>query len=169
MNEQSKIKNEPRIRRNPFITALRDQMEHRALWLYFLCDEAEKAGQDPATFAPAAIRRCGDHQGANHRRAAGSSSLRRLQQVLFHHFAREIFEMKIVRCDDDHLDIDFHYCPLLRAWQTQGCPDAVCGKLCDYAMCGDAGIAAAFGCALELPQTIAHGDASCQLRFVRRD
>ena len=57
-------------------------------------------------------------------------------------FAQWVFEMDIKRCNDDHLDIDFHYCPLAKAWQKQGYSDG--GEirlLCDHAMFGDRGIA----------------------------
>ena len=37
------IKNEPKIK-NPLIVAIREQLEHRALWMYLLCDEAEEKG-----------------------------------------------------------------------------------------------------------------------------
>ena len=77
--------------------------------------------------------------------------------------------MDILRCDDDHLDIDFHYCPLVKAWQKQGCSDEEIAVLCDYAMCGDRGIGECFGVELDLPGTIAKGDATCQLRYVRRE
>ena len=76
--------------------------------------------------------------------------------------------MDIKRCDDDHLDIDFHYCPLVKAWQKQGCPDGELCKLCDWAMCGDRGIGKSYGVELDLPKTIARGDGVCQIRYVRR-
>ena len=50
------IHNEPKIK-NPLIVAIREQLEHRALWMYFLCDEARKKGLEPTEYAPAAIRR----------------------------------------------------------------------------------------------------------------
>ena len=37
------IKNEAKIK-NPLIVAIREQLEHRALWMYLLCDEAKKKG-----------------------------------------------------------------------------------------------------------------------------
>ena len=52
------IKNEPKIK-NPIIAAIREQLEHRALWMYLLCDEAEKKGLNAADYAPDAIKRCG--------------------------------------------------------------------------------------------------------------
>ena len=42
----SNIKNEPKIK-NPLIVAIREQLEHRALWMYLLCDEAKKKGLEP--------------------------------------------------------------------------------------------------------------------------
>ena len=52
------IKNEPKIK-NPLIVAIREQLEHRALWMYLLCDEAKKKGLDSTDYAPEAIKRCG--------------------------------------------------------------------------------------------------------------
>ena len=165
----SGIHNEPRIT-NPIIVAIREQLEHRALWMYLLCDEAKKHGLSPEEYAPDAIRRCGLYQGGNLReKAGGGSSLRGLKKTLFSKFAQWVFEMKILRCDDDHLDIDFNYCPLVKAWQKQGCSDEEIRLLCDHAMCGDRGIAESFGCELDLLSTIAYGDDICQIRFVRRE
>ena len=128
------IINEPK---NKFglLQAIREQLEHRALWMYLLCDEARKKG---------------------------------LKKALFGKAAQLVFEMKILRCTDDNLDIDFHYCPLVKAWQKQGCSDEEIQLMCDHAMCGDRGIAESFGCKLELPKTIAKGDGVCQIRFVRK-
>ena len=53
---ESRIVNEPRSK-NPLVKAIRELLEHRALWLYLLTDEAAKAGADPAAFAPAAVKR----------------------------------------------------------------------------------------------------------------
>ena len=161
------IHNEAKIK-NPLIVAIREQLEHRALWMYFLCDEARKKGLEPTEYAPAAIRRCGLYQGARFREKGGLvQSLRGLKKALFGKFAQWVFEMDIVQCDDDHLSIDFHYCPLVKAWQKQNCSDEEIRLLCDHAMCGDRGIAESFGCHLNLPKTIARGDDICQIRFER--
>ena len=162
------IRNEARIR-NPLIVAIREQLEHRALWMYLLCDEAGKKGLDSESYAPDAIRRCGLYQGAGLRKkAGGGDSLKGLKRTLFSKPAQWVFEMDVKRVSDDHLDIDFHYCPLVKAWQKQGCTDEEIARLCDHAMCGDRGIAKSFGCTLELPATIAKGDDTCQIRFVRK-
>lgn len=163
------VVNEPKIK-NGLLQAIREQLEHRALWMYLLCDEAKKKGLPPEEYAPAAIKRCGLYQGALLREKGGmGASLKGLKKALFGKAAQLVFEMKILRCTDDHLDIDFHYCPLVKAWQKQGCSDEEIRLLCDHAMCGDRGIAESFGCKLELPKTIAKGDGVCQIRFVRKD
>lgn len=160
------IKNEPKVK-NGLIKAIRELLEHRALWMYLLCDEAEKKGLKAEDYAPQAIKRCGLYQGADLCKKAGTNSLKGLKKALFTLPAQKVFEMDIKRCTDDNLDIDFHYCPLVKAWQKQGCTDEQIQKLCDHAMCGDRGIAESFGCHLELPATIARGDDVCMIRFMR--
>ena len=162
------IKNNAKIK-NPLIRSIIELLEHRALWMYLLCDEAKKKGLPPEEYAPEAIKRCGIYQGAELRKkAGGGDSLRGLKKTLFSKFAQWVFEMDIKRCTDDNLDIDFHYCPLVKAWQKQGCSDEEIELLCDHAMCGDRGIAESFGCTLQLHKTIAKGDEICEIRFVRR-
>ena len=162
---QSIVRNEPRIT-TPLTVGIREQLEHRALWMYLLVDEAAKHGLPPEDYVPEAIRRCGLYQGGNLREKGGlGASLKGLKKALFGMFARRVFEMDITRCDDDHLSIDFHYCPLVKAWQKQGCSDEEIALLCDMAMCGDRGIAESFDATLDLPQTIAKGADTCQIRF----
>ena len=162
------IKNNAKIK-NPLIRSIRELLEHRALWMYLLCDEAKKKGLPPEEYAPEAIKRCGIYQGAELRKkAGGGDSLKGLKKTLFSKFAQWVFEMDIKRCTDDNLDIDFHYCPLVKAWQKQGCSDEEIELLCDHAMCGDRGLAESFGCTLQLHKTIAKGDEICEIRFVRR-
>jgi len=165
-------------KKNGFITRnLRNFFEHRALWMYFICDEARKMGIKPESFTPAAIRRCGIYHGmraitgkdAAVKEVTGQgASCRLLRKKLFPSIGKIIFEMKFIRLDDDAFDVDFHYCPLVNAWQKQGCSDEEIDKLCDWAMEGDRGIAQVFGCELELKKTIAKGDGVCQIRIKRK-
>jgi hypothetical protein len=161
------IKNEPKIK-NKFIRAIRELLEHRALWLYLLVDEADKRGINTEDFAVSAIMRCGCFQGDALTAKAGTKSLKGLKKALFTLPARMVFEMKILKCTDDRLDIDFHYCPLVRAWQKQGASNEQIDRLCDIAMQGDRGIADSFGCELELGETIAKGFDKCEIRFKRK-
>ena len=136
----SKINNEAKIK-NPLIKAVREQLEHRALWLYLLSDEARKKGLQPEDYAPEAIRRCGLYQGKELVQKGNANNPKGLKKALFTKPAQWVFEMKIRECTEDHLYIDFHYCPLVKAWQEQGCSDEEISNLCDFAMCGDRGIA----------------------------
>ena len=162
----SVIKNEAR-RKNQLIVAVREQLEHRALWLYLLCDEAGKRGLDWRDFGGAAVRRCGLSQGENLVKKGGTKSLKGLRKTLFTKPAQWVFEMEVKSCTDDELAIDFHYCPLVKAWQKAGCTDEQISLLCDIAMCGDRGIGERYGCELDLPKTIARGDDICRLRYHR--
>jgi len=162
----SNIKNIPK-HNNKIIKGVRRLLEHRAAWLYLLLDEAEKRGINPEDFAKSAIMRCGCDQGNQLIAEAGTKSLKGLKKILFTMSARLMFEMKILACTDDRLDIDFHYCPLVAAWQSQGVTDEQIAKLCDIAMQGDRGIARSFGCELELGETIAKGYSKCEIRFKR--
>lgn len=162
----SKVKNEASIK-NPIVKAVREQLEHRALWMYLLCDEAGKRGLEWEDFGSAAVKRCGLYQGGGLVKKGGTQSLKGLRKTLFTKPAQWMFEMDIQESTDDLLSIDFHYCPLVKAWQKQGCSDEDIARLCDIAMCGDRGIGEAYGCELELPQCIAKGDPICAIRYVR--
>jgi hypothetical protein len=162
------IINKPK-NKSGLIRAIRNLFEHRALWMYLLLDEARKKGLAPEDFAPAAIKRCGLYQGGAYAENGSATSLKLLRKRLFTGVGKLIFEMKIRRCTDDNLDVDFHYCPLVSAWQKQGCAGKDLANLCEYAMCGDRGIAESFGCDLDLVKTIAQGNGVCEIRFRRRE
>ena len=160
----SKVKNDAKIK-NPLIVAVREQLEHRAFWLYLLCDEAGKRGLDWRDFGSAAVRRCGLVHGENLVKKGKTDSLIGLRKSLFTKPAQMVFEMKIRESTDDKLSIDFHYCPLVKAWQKAGCTDEEIATLCDIAMCGDHGIGEQYGAVLDLPKCIAKGDDICALRY----
>lgn len=88
----SRIVNEPKYK-NALLQAIREQLEHRALWLYLLCDEANKRGLDPRDFGSAAVKRCGLSQGDNLMKKGHSDSLKGLRKTLFTKPAQLVFEM----------------------------------------------------------------------------
>lgn len=94
-----------------------------------------------------------------------TNSLKGLKKTLFTKPAQWVFEMDVLESTDDTLYLDFHYCPLVKAWQKAGCSDEEIAQLCDIAMCGDHGIGKMYGSRLELPRCIAKGDAVCSLRY----
>ena len=67
---------------------------------------------------------------------------------LFGKPAQMVFEMDVKDVQDDRFELEFHYCPLVKAWQKQGCTDEEISNLCDWAMCGDRGIGEAYGYSL---------------------
>lgn len=103
--------------------------------------------------------------GVGYVKKGKTKSLKGLKRVLFSWAAQKVFEMKIIKSTDNSLYIDFHYCPLVKAWQKQNCTDDQIERLCDIAMSGDRGIAESYGAKLDLPKTIAKGDRVCELRF----
>lgn len=166
----SNVKNEPKLK-NGLLQAVRAQLEHRAFWLYLLCDEAGKRGLAWEDFGSAAVKRCGLSQGADLVKKGKTDSLKGLKKTLFTKPAQWVFEMDIKESTDETLFIDFHYCPLVKAWQKAGCTDEEIATLCDIAMCGDHGIGECYGAKLELPKCIAKGDDICALRYkkVKKD
>lgn len=162
----SNIVNEPKIK-NPIIKKVREQLEHRAMWLALLADGAEEKGLKISDFATDKIYKCGQIQGKELSR--GEKSYKVLRKRLFTKAAQWVFEMKVIECTDDKLSIDFHYCPLVKAWQKMGYSDEKIAELCDTAMCGDRGIASCFDGELKLDKVIAKGDPICEIRFIKKN
>lgn len=161
------VKNKPRYTISP-LSAIRSTLEHRAEWLYLLCDEAEKKGLPWEDFARKAVHRCGLVQGSRLvEKYKGNQSLKGLKKTLFTLPAKLVFEMKELECTDDSLSLDFHFCPLVAAWQKLGVSDEKIAKLCDIAMDGDRGIAESFGCELQLGKKLSEGCDVCEIRFKR--
>ena len=89
------VKNDPKYK-NGLLQAVRAQLEHRAFWLYLLCDEAKKRGLDPKDFASAAVKRCGLSQGEDLVKKGNTDSLKGLRKTIFTKAAQLVFEMKIL-------------------------------------------------------------------------
>jgi hypothetical protein len=163
----SKITNVPR-NIDPIVAIYRSMIGHRALWMYLMLDEAKKAGLTD-DFTEKAIYRCGVIHGEATAKPADTQSLKNLLKESFKEdTVQKVFEMDILECTDDYFAVDFHYCPLVAEWMKQGAREEEMPRLCELAMMGDRGIAEAYGCTLELPQTIAEGADTCQIRFIRK-
>lgn len=150
------------------ILAMRGMFEHRALWLYYLLEEAKKKGHVDWEELRGAIRKCGVYQGKDLHTACGAdNSCVRFKNTWLPDSCLALFDMEIVRLDEDHLHIDYHYCPLVKAWQKLGCSDEEIARLCEIAMDGDRGIADSMGYTFQLDTAIARGDSVCAVRFER--
>jgi hypothetical protein len=144
----------------------RAQIEHRALWMALMYDEMVKAGVDAEGVMRKAIRRCGHiHGEALKEKCKNPADCGELSKVFLSGLVVKTFDMRPIEAAKDSLNVDFHYCALVAAWQKLGLDDKTCALLCDIAMEGDRGIAEVMGLKLELPQTIAGGCPVCKLHF----
>jgi len=151
--------------RGKHIDDLRAAIEHRATWFYFLIKEAQKRGLD-YEFARAAIHACGEFHGKT--RYGQTDDLTKFGPEFATQNVQDIFEMDVTTTPEE-MKIEFHYCPLVNAWQKLGASEEEIATLCDIAMDGDRGIACAFPAfEFELGKTIAKGDDICEVCFKRK-
>ena len=156
------IKNNP-SKTNDRCELLRNAIEHRAVWAGLLIEEAKKAGLD-TTFAHNAIMQCGQFHGDH--KYTKTNDLTAFAPEFANQDVKDVFEMEIKEASDTNLSIDFHYCPLVAAWQKLGLPESELPELCDIAMDGDRGIIDTFPeFEFELGKTIAKGDDVCEIRI----
>ncbi|MEG2073992.1 MAG: hypothetical protein RRY54_04435, partial [Angelakisella sp.] len=90
--------------RGEHIQDLRDAIEHRATWFYFLVEEAMKRGLD-YDFARAAIKGCGCFHGNN--KYTKTDDLAVFAPEFINANVKSIFDMD-VSVDEKELKIDFH-------------------------------------------------------------
>jgi hypothetical protein len=158
------IKNNP-TDRGQHIKDLRDAIEHRATWFYFLIEEAQKRGLD-LEFARDAIKGCGCFHGKN--KYTQTDDLKVFAPEFANENVKNIFEMD-VNVTDEEMKIEFHYCPLVAAWKKLTDDEEKIATLCDIAMDGDRGIASQFDAfEFELGKTIAKGDDICEVCFRKK-
>lgn len=165
----SKIKNVP-VNDEEIVVEVRNAIEHRATWMYLLMKEARDRGLDWDDFARKAIGATGCMHG---KRFAGlvedKSKMEQFSKVFAVGTGRKVFDMEVLAEDEDKYYLDFHYCPLVSAWQKLGLSDEEIDHLCDIAMDGDRGIASQFpDFEFTLGDTIAQGAPVCQIRFDKK-
>lgn len=158
------IKNQP-TKTNPRTDLQRADFEHRAAWFALLIDEAKKRGLD-VSFAHDAIKRCGVFHGNT--KFPKTDDLKEFAASFANEDVINTFEMELLENSDDKLSIDFHYCPLVAAWQKLGFPEEELPMLCDIAMDGDRGIISTYPhFEFALGKTIANGDDVCEIRITK--
>jgi hypothetical protein len=144
----------------------RAQIEHRATWMGLIYDEMKRAGIDAEPIIRRAIKRCGRIHGETIKgNCADPNDCADFRDNFLSDLVVKTFDMRPVKADRDNLNVDFHYCALVSAWQKLGFDDETCALLCDMAMDGDRGIAEVMGLALNLEETIAKGCPDCKLHF----
>jgi len=144
----------------------RAQIEHRATWMGLIYDEMKKAGIDAEPIIRRAIFRTGKMHGEDiKKRCADPKNAGDFRKAFLSDLVVKSFDMRPISADRDSLNVDFHYCALVSAWQKLGFDDKTIDLLCDMAMDGDRGIAEVMDLKLDLSDTIAKGCAECKLRF----
>lgn len=153
------------IDREQHIKDLRDAIEHRATWFYYLIEEAQKRGLD-YDFARDAIYSCGCFHGDN--KYTKTDDFEKFAPEFANDNVRGIFDMD-VDVKPEEMNIEFHYCPLVNAWKKLTDDPEKIAMLCDIAMDGDRGIASTFpDFEFNLGKTIAKGDPVCEVCFKKK-
>ncbi len=148
------------------VTNNRKAIGHRATWMGLTYQAGVEAGVDAEGIARKAIAKTGCIDGENIKAACtDASDCRQFKEAFLNDLAKTTFQMEFPEVTEDDLKIEFHYCPLLAAWQKLGFDDETCAKLCDMAMDGDRNIAKTVGLKLDLTDTIAQGCPTCKLHF----
>ncbi len=152
------------------VSALRGAIEHRATWFYLLLDEARKRGLDWDDFARSAVGRCGHFHGEKKikDKCKDYENMTEFLKVFIGEEQAKVLELEVAEETEDYLCMDFHYCPLVTAWQKLGCSDEEIAHMCDIAMDGDRGIAEEVGFDLKISRKIAEGDDTCRLEFSKK-
>ncbi len=154
------------VDREQHIKDLREAIEHRATWFYYLIEEARKRGLN-SDFARDAIFSCGCFHGGH--KYTKTDDLEKFASEFANDNVRGIFAMD-VQTTPDKLSIEFHYCPLVSAWRRLSDDPKIIETLCDIAMDGDRGIASAFPAfEFHLGKTIAKGAPVGEVCFTKKD
>ncbi|MDR3294572.1 MAG: L-2-amino-thiazoline-4-carboxylic acid hydrolase [Clostridiales Family XIII bacterium] len=156
MAEQVKIVNRADVNQDETTRLLRKAFAHRATWFALLLEEAKRMGIDPETLGRRAVKRCGCIMAeANIKPACGDpGNMRAFFRPFVPETTQKVFDMTVSEMTDDTLALEFHYCPLVDAWEKLGRSQEEIALLCDIAMdgalVGGTGFAAAW---LEKMQT----------------
>ena len=167
----SKIKNVPITTDNEKVNINRNAIEHRATWMGLMMDEAKKAGIDLVPVARKAVGRTGCFYGLNvyKKNMKKEEDLLSFAEVFSSELTLKSFDMDIVKRTADEFILEFHYCPLVSAWQKQGLSDEDIDLYCDIAMDGDRRIAESFDTfEFDLRGTIAKGEKVCTVCFLKK-
>ena len=165
------INNKITIKDDEKVNIQRGAINHRATWTGLTYKYAAEAGKaaEAEEFIRKAITETGCVQGTDLKnRCPDPTSCASFFDTMFSDTLVKSFEVDVKEKTDDVLDMEFHHCPLLKAWQDLGFDDAMCSKLCDIAMDGDRNIAKAMGFDFELGDTIADGCPTCQVKFMKK-
>lgn len=146
----------------------RKAIEHRAIWMGLIYDEAEKAGIEIEQIMRKAIKRCGRIHGEGYKAdCSDPNDCSSFKESFLSDLVIKTLEINNIEFNKEELKVEFNYCVLVNAWKKLGFSNERIAKLCDIAMDGDRGIADAMGLKLNLNDTIADGCSTCKLHFYK--
>ena len=151
------IDNKITIKDDEKVNIQRGAIGHRSTWTGLTYKYAAEAGkaEEAEKIIRQAISETGRVQGnALREQCPDPTSCKSFCDTMFTPTLLKSFEVDVKEKTDDVLDVEFHHCPLLKAWQDLGFDDEMCAKLCDIAMDGDRNIAKAMGFDFHLGDTI---------------
>lgn len=166
------IDNKITIKDDEMVNVQRSAIGHRAIWTGLTYTNAREAGiaEEAEKVIRQAISQTGLTQGREIREnCPDPDSVSSFADTFLNPTLKKTFEMEFKEQSDSRLEMEFHHCPLLKAWQDQGFDDATCAKLCDMAMDGDRNIAKAMGYGFHLGDTIAEGCPTCKITFFKEE
>jgi predicted ArsR family transcriptional regulator len=164
------IDNKATLKGDQVVDILRGAIAHRATWTGLTYVKADLAGRvdEAEKFIRDAISETGEVQGAAIRsRCSDPHNVACFAETFLTPNLQKAFEIEYKSRTDDKVELEFHHCPLLKAWQDLGFDQPTCEKLCDMAMDGDRGIARAMGFDFHLGGTLAKGCSTCEVSFFK--
>lgn len=165
------IDNKISIHGDQMVDIQRGAIQHRATWTGLTYAKAKEAGkaEEAETFIRQAVAETGLTQGKQIKeKCKDPESVACFADTFLSPTLLKTFEIEFKTKTADRVDLEFHHCPLLKAWVDLGFDDATCEKLCDMAMDGDRNIAKAMGYEFYLGETIAQGCPVCQVSFFKK-
>lgn len=148
------------------VRLVRNAIEDRAAWYDLLTKEAEAAGADPETVARRAIHTFGRLRGG---KMESTESLEKFISQFANKLLTEVFEMELVKLDEEEAELRLHHCPLVESWKKSGNPPERIDALCRWAVEGDHGLMENFPEIGYDPETrIAEGAPYCKFIFSRK-
>ena len=164
------IENKASINGEEIVEVQRSAFEHRAVWTGLTYAKGDKNGSKAEIegIIREAIAETGKIHGEQIKaNCKNLEDVTKFLEVFLNPTVKKTFEMEFKTVTSDRLDIEFHYCPLLKAWQDLGFDEETCATLCDMAMDGDRNIAKSMGYEFHLGDTLAKGCKTCQVSFFK--
>jgi predicted ArsR family transcriptional regulator len=165
------IDNKTNINGDIVVDIQRGAIGHRATWTGLTYVKAMEAGKadEIETIIRQAVSETGKVQGNQVKaQCPDPEDVACFADTFLTPNVAKTFEVEYKKITKDRVDLEFHHCPLLKAWQDLGFDDKTCAKLCDIAMDGDRNIAKAMGFEFHLGNTIANGHHTCEISFFKK-